>query len=177
MFIVKNLQAALAAAPTWLETLLKSTAQVLVGGTLARFISCKRWVPFLPSLAPFSCLQHSQICFPVNKTSEVSVTIPLCSQYQSWSWLPRPAPLAAPVQVPSRWLHLESGPFGQKPYQSQMLGRAWRAHYTAASPSVALQVLSLKCCAAPSSHPNPGEAPESGVRLQPLPLCRKRATC
>lgn len=102
------------------------------------------------------------------------MTIPLCSQYQSWSWLPRPAPWAAPVQVPSRWPRLESGPFGQKPYQSQMLGRAWRAHYTAASPSVALQVLSLKCCAAPSSHPNLGEAPESGVRLQPLPLCRKR---
>lgn len=156
-----------------LEAITQSTAHVL-SGSLARPVSCKTSVPLLPSLSPIFCLQHSQICFPVNKSGEVSVTtLPGC-QHQSLLWLPRPAPLVRRAQVPSRWLHLQSGPFGQKPYRSRTLGRAWRAHYRAASPSAALWGLSSRRCAAPSSHLNPEEVPKSGVTRQPLPLCRIR---
>jgi len=102
-------------------------------------------------------------------------TLPSC-QHQSLLWLPHPAPLVSRVRAPSRWLHPQSGASGQKPCQCQTLGRAWRARYTAASPSAALWVLSSKHCAALSSHLNPAAAPESEVRLQPLPLCRTRTT-
>lgn len=51
-----------------LEDIVQSTAQVLVPATLAGLVSCQGSVPLLPFLSLFSCLQHSQICFLVNKT-------------------------------------------------------------------------------------------------------------
>lgn len=157
-----------------LEAIIQSTAQVLVPGTHARLVSCQGSVPLPPSLSPSSCLQHSQICFLVNKTWVVSVPTLPCCQCQSWWWSPHPAPLAGPAQAPSRWQHPDSGPFGQRPCRCQMPGRAWRVHCRAASPWAACWGLSWRPCAAPSWHPSPAEAPRNAAALQPLLLCRTK---